>query len=163
LDVTLGTLRLVFISKGAKHIAPIVGFVEIFIWVSVIAQMLSHANGFWSYFSYAAGYAVGTYIGLSLEIKIGFGYLILRVFTAKTGHDLVTTLNAANFGATMIEGYGAVSRVNIIETVFRRTSLSEVTRIIGDYDHNAFYTVEDVRTKQKGIFARYLGLSRHQK
>ena len=65
-DVSLGTLRIIFVSKGEKYIAPVIGFVEVFIWVVIISQILTRANDLVSYLSYAAGYASGNYIGILL-------------------------------------------------------------------------------------------------
>ena len=55
-DVTLGTLRIVFISKGKKFLAPIFGFIEVLIWIAIIGQILEHAAGdIICYIAYAAG------------------------------------------------------------------------------------------------------------
>lgn len=155
IDVSLGTIRIVLVSRGAKHIAPFVGFVEIFIWVVVIAQVLQHADGWLSYFCYAAGYAAGTYAGLSLESKIGFGYAILRMFTKQPAASLILELNRNGYGATMMMGEGAVYKVNIVESVVRRVNIKDVERIMERHDPAAFVTIEDVRTRHKGIFAKY--------
>lgn len=154
-DVSLGTLRIVFVSRGARHLAPVVGFVEVFIWIVVIAQVFTNAKGFVSYFAYAAGYASGTYIGLTLENKIGFGYVILRYFTKINGSKLVAELNHSGNGATVIKAEGAVYKVDIVETVIRRTDIRKVEKIMLAHDPDAFYTIEDVRTRRRGIFAKY--------
>ena len=155
IDVSLGTLRIVFVSRGARHIAPVIGFVEIFIWIVIIAQVFKHADGFWAYFSYAAGYATGTYLGLTLENKIGFGYVKLRLFTKLHGHSLVATLNHQGYGASLIKAEGAVYKVEIVETVVRRVDLRKVESLMQQHDPGAFYTIEDVRTRRRGIFAKY--------
>ncbi|MDD2560397.1 MAG: DUF5698 domain-containing protein, partial [Bacteroidales bacterium] len=64
IDVTLGTLRIIFVSKGQKTLAPLIGFFEVFIWIVVISQILSRANDLVAYLSYAAGYATGNYVGI---------------------------------------------------------------------------------------------------
>lgn len=155
IDVSLGTLRIVFVSRGARHIAPVIGFVEIFIWIVVIAQIFNQANGFLAYFSYAGGYAVGTYLGLTLENKIGFGYVILRLFTKLHGVGLVNTLNQKGYGATIIAAEGAFAKVDVVETVVRRVDLRQVENMLQQFDPEAFYTIEDVRTRRRGIFAKY--------
>jgi len=43
-DATLGTLRIIFTSRGKRHLAPLLGFVEVFIWVTVIAQLTKGAH-----------------------------------------------------------------------------------------------------------------------
>ena len=80
-DVTLGTLRIIFVSKGERKKAPIVGFFEVFIWVVIISQIFSHANDIIAYLAYAAGYAAGNYVGILVENKIAFGFQLFRVYT----------------------------------------------------------------------------------
>ncbi|HQG08883.1 MAG TPA: DUF5698 domain-containing protein, partial [Dysgonamonadaceae bacterium] len=77
-DVTLGTMRIIFVSKGEKYKAPLIGFFEVFIWVVVISQILSRANDLVAYVSYAAGYATGNYVGILLEQRIAYGIVVCR-------------------------------------------------------------------------------------
>ena len=152
-DVTLGTLRIIFVSKGERYKAPIVGFFEVFIWVVIISQIFSHANNIIAYLAYAGGYAAGNYVGILVENKIAFGYQLLRVYTKKDATDLLKVLNKKNIGATLIKGEGAVSQVHIIEIVISRKAQEEAIGLITTFDSTAFYVVEDIRYKQKGIFA----------
>ena len=151
-DVTLGTLRIIFVSKGERYKAPIVGFFEVFIWVVIISQIFAHANSLLSYVAYAGGYAAGNYIGILVENKIAFGFVLFRVYTKKDGHQLAQILNKNNYGSTFIKGEGVISEVDIIETVVSRKSQHSVRKIIDDFDRDAFYIIEDIRSKQKGIF-----------
>ena len=152
-DVTLGTLRIIFVSKGERYKAPIVGFFEVFIWVVIISQIFAHANSLIAYVAYAAGYAAGNYVGILVENRIAFGYQLLRVYTRKDVSELIKDLNKQNIGATFVKGEGAVSQVHIIEIVISRKSLDEVVAMITRFDADAFYLVEDIRYKKKGIFA----------
>lgn len=152
-DVTLGTLRIIFVSKGEKKKAPIVGFFEVFIWVVVISQVFANASSWISYVAYAAGYATGNYVGILVENKIAFGYQLLRVYTKQGGRELAQLLNKNGFGSTLIRGEGAVAEVDIIDTVISRKSQKRVISIIDSFDPNAFYLIEDIRSKEKGIFA----------
>jgi Uncharacterized protein conserved in bacteria len=152
-DVTLGTLRIIFVSKGERYKAPVVGFFEVFIWVFIISQIFAHANGLVSYLAYAGGYAAGNFIGILVENKIAFGYVLFRVYSKKDGHQLAQLLNHENFGSTFIKGEGVISEVDIVETVVSRKSQQQVKKIIDNFDPSAFYLIEDIRSKQKGIFS----------
>lgn len=152
-DVTLGTLRIIFVSKGERYKAPIVGFFEVFIWVVIISQIFAHADSIVAYLAYAAGYAAGNYVGILVENRIAFGYQLLRVYTKKDATELIKLLNKKDIGATFIRGEGAISQVHIVEIVIDRKSLNEVIIIISEFDSNVFYLVEDIRSKKKGIFA----------
>lgn len=154
IDVSLGTLRIIFVSKGEKNKAPLIGFVEVFIWVVVISQILARANDMVSYLSYAAGYAAGNYIGLILENRIAYGIVLCRIYTQKNGYELIQTLNKLNFGATMTHGEGSTNEVDIIETVVDRKEMKVLQQAINQFDSNSFYVVEDVRTKKNGIFPK---------
>lgn len=153
-DVSLGTLRIIFVSKGEKNIAPVIGFVEVFIWVVIIAQVLSRANDLWSYLAYAAGYAAGTYIGLHIEAKIGFGFIKYRVFTLGNGLDLIEALNKRGYGSTLVHGEGSTAEIDIIEAVISRKDTKTVENLINEFDPKAFLVLEDVRAKQMGIFSK---------
>ena len=153
-DVSLGTLRIVLVARGEKKLAPIVGFVEVFIWIVIIAQVFSRANDLLSYAAYAAGYATGTYVGMLVEARLGLGFVIYRVFTMQNGLDLSRHLHQSGFGATMTHGQGSVSEIDIIEAVIARKNIRALEAIIHDFDPNAFYVVEDVRAKQRGFFTR---------
>lgn len=159
-DVTLGTLRIIFVSKGEKLKAPIIGFFEVFIWVVIISQILTRANDMVAYLSYAGGYAAGNYVGIIIEKRIAFGIILCRVYTNKPGLKLVNLLSLKGFGATMMHGTGSVNQVDIIETVFDRKKLKHVSGIILDFDKDAFYVIEDVRTRSRGIFPKSNNLLR---
>ena len=153
-DVTLGTLRIIFVSKGKRGLAPVIGFFEVFIWILIISQILSRASDLIAYISYAGGYATGTYVGMLIESKLAFGVLLYRVYTKENGSSLVKLLNASGFGATLVQGEGSVGKVDVIETVVDRQLIKKIEAVIRNFDSHAFYVTEDVRTAQNGIFPK---------
>jgi len=157
-DVTLGTLRIIFISKGKKILAPLFGFVEVLIWITVIGQVLEHSAGdIVCYVAYAAGYATGSYVGMLVEERLALGLHLIRVFTKKEGAVLTQLLNAANFGATTVVGQGVEGEVHIVETIVNRKHSSKAQALITNFDATAFFVVSDVRSVQRGIFASIRG------
>lgn len=157
-DVTLGTLRIIFVSKGKRNIAPFIGFFEVFIWIVIISQILGKANDLIAYLSYAAGYATGTYIGMYIESKLAFGVLLYRVYTKEDGTLLTKLINQSGFGATLVKGTGSVGQVDVVETVVDRKQMRTIESTINQFDNDAFYVIEDVRTAQNGIFPKTASL-----
>lgn len=151
-DVTLGTLRIIFVSKGLKYAAPFLGFFEVLIWVIAISQLLSNLGTWVSYLAYAGGYATGNFVGMRLEEKLAIGTLLVRITTAKHGRTVMQILNSNGFGATLIEGEGSTGKVDIIQTVTSRKHIKKVEKLITQYDSSIFYTVEDVRMVRHGVF-----------
>jgi uncharacterized protein YebE (UPF0316 family) len=151
-DVTLGTMRIIFISRGKRHIAPVLGFVEVFIWIAVVAQIVSGANNLVAYLAYAAGFATGNYVGMYIEERLALGTLILRIILPKNGLDLVTLLHKAGFGVTSVDGLGANGPVKLIYTVVKRRDLALVLEIIHQVAPKVFLSIEEVRSTEEGIF-----------
>ncbi len=151
-DVTIGTLRIIFVSKGNKVIAPILGFFEVFIWIVVIGQIMSHLNNYLYFIAYAAGFAAGNYVGLLLEERMAMGRVLIRVISAKDGNKLIKVLNQKGFGATMVEGEGSTGRVQIIYSVVDRKKMNCAIGVIEEFNPKAFYSIEDIRKANAGIF-----------
>lgn len=152
-DVTLGTLRIIFISKGKKLLAPLFGFIEVFIWITVIGQILEYAAGdIICYLAYAGGYAAGSFVGMMVEERLALGTQLIRVFTKKAGSELVKLLNKNNYGATSAFGEGVEGEVSIVETFVNRKSSKYVQQLISSYDPSAFYVISDVKSVKRGIF-----------
>ena len=152
LDVSLGTMRIVFVSRGMKYLAPITGFFEVIIWLLAIRVIMQNLNNAVCYFAYGAGFAMGTYIGIKIESKMALGSSVVRIITSKDASELIDFLRSKNYGVTSIEAQGSMGKVNVIFMIIKRQSFKEVAEIIQRFNPKAFYTVEDVRAVSEGIF-----------
>lgn len=146
IDVTLGTLRIVFISKGDKVIAPILGFIEVLIWLIAITQVMQNLNNFVSYLAWAAGFAAGNFLGLRIEQKLALGQMVVRVITVEPAENLIERLSGQGYRLTCIDARGTRGKVNLLFMIVKRKKLDTVIGIIRDYNPQAFYSVEDVRS-----------------
>lgn len=152
LDVSIGTIRIILISKGLKKIAPVLGFMESFIWIVAVSQIMLNLNNFFYYFSYSLGFATGTYIGIVLEEKLSLGFVIIRVITYKDAVDLVNHLRASNYSPTVLNAEGQNGNVKVLFLVIKRSNSIELINSIKTYNPNAFYTIEDVKFVSGGVF-----------
>ncbi len=151
-DVTIGTLRIIFVSKGNKLIAPVLGFFEVLIWIIAITRIIENLNNPFCYVAYAAGFATGNYIGLKVEEKLAVGIVLIRIITSGKTDELMQSLHSGNIGATLVDAGGSQGKVNIILTIVLRTRINDVLGIIMAANRYAFYTVEDIRMVNRGIF-----------
>ncbi|NLH17914.1 MAG: DUF2179 domain-containing protein [Phycisphaerae bacterium] len=151
-DVTIGTIRVILVTRGARKLAPLLGFFEVLIWLIVVSQVMRNLSNPACYIGYAAGFATGNFFGMFLEEKLAIGMLIVRVITPQKADDLIGALNQKGFGATSIEATGANGHVNVIFSVVQRSELGKVVELIQRYYPKAFYSVEDVRFAREGIF-----------
>ena len=151
-DVTLGTLRNVFISKGFRNIVPFIGFCEVSIWLLSIKQIMQHLDNPVCFIAFAGGFAMGTYVGLRVEKRLAIGMQVLRIIIHQNAQPLIDMLQSANFGVTIIDGHGAKGPVKIIFTIIKRKDIDYVRRLIHDTNPQAFYSIEDVRVASQGVF-----------
>lgn len=151
-DVTMGTIRVIFISKGIRHLAPFIGFFEVIIWLLAIGQVMNNLTNVVSYIAYGAGFATGTYIGMYIEEKISLGLTSVRIITKEAPQELMQYLRSQNYGVTSVEGEGATGRVKMVFTIIRRQDLPRVVHMIKKFHPNAFYSVEEVKSVEEGIF-----------
>ncbi|HLR33645.1 MAG TPA: DUF2179 domain-containing protein [Fodinibius sp.] len=144
-DVSFGTLRILFVSRGMKARAALLGFVEVLIWVIVIAQLMQHLDNWINYVAYAGGFAAGTYLGITLENKLKVGTIMIRIITNKDATELLEQLKEADVMHTSIDASGSEESVKVIFTVVKRKRWKEVSSLIKAFDKQAFYSIEDVR------------------
>ena len=147
-DVTIGTIRLIFVAKGFKFLSPILGFFEILIYIVTITQILSNMTNGWLYISYAAGFAAGNYVGICIEEKLSIGKVMIRIVTQKYSKILIQNLKDKNYVLTVIDGEGKKGKVKLIFSVIRKKNVKKVIAIINKTNPNAFYSIEDVRYAQ---------------
>ena len=155
-DVTLGTLRIIFTARGMKYLAPLLGFVEVFIWISVIAQITKGAHNIVAYLAYAGGFATGNYIGMFIEDKLAMGMLVVRAIIPGSVQELTKVLSEKGYGVTRVNAHGSQGPVNLIYTIVMRKNLPEVAEIIQGAYPTAFFTVEELRSAEHGVFPRSL-------
>ncbi len=152
-DVTIGTIRIIVVSKG-NRLAPLLGFIEVLIWVVVISQVMNNLNNWVCYIFYAGGFATGNYIGMIIEEKIALGMVGLRLVTAKPAIELINCLKDKGYGLTYIDAKGLRGPVNVMFITLSRKKLNELIELINKYNPGAFYTIEDIRMVNKGVFAQ---------
>lgn len=159
--VTLFTLRIIFIARGKKVLAPLVGFFEITIWLFAIGQVMQHLGDFTCVLAFAAGFTLGNYLGMLTEKWLALGTVVVRTISGKDTTDLVQELQAAKFGVTSLDAEGARGRVKVVFTVIPRKELDDVLGIVRRFDPVAFYSVDEIQEAGPGIFPerkRFRGL-----
>lgn len=152
IDVTFGTIRIIFISKGEKFLAPLFGFFEIIVWLFAIGQIMQNLTNVTYYFAYAGGFATGNFVGMYIEERMAMGTLIIRIITNKDASDLMEALKLKNYGITIVDAQGATGDVKIIFTVIKRKNVEDVVGMIKQFNPKAFFSIEEVRVAREGVF-----------
>ncbi len=144
-DVSLGTLRIIFVNRGMKFVAPIIGFFEVFIWLVVIGQIMQNLTNVVNYIAYAGGFAMGNFVGIFLEQKLAMGIVLLRIITMKKAKELIDHFRGLGYRVTHVPAEANDGKVEIIFVPIKRKEIKSVISAIKRYNENALYTFEDVR------------------
>ncbi|MBN1949589.1 MAG: DUF2179 domain-containing protein [Bacteroidales bacterium] len=144
-DVSIGTLKIILISRGNRTLAPVLGFFEVLVWLLAVTRIFENLDNWVCYLAYALGFALGSYIGILLEEKLALGFQLIRIITRKEAVHLTNILRGKGYGVTYIPAEGSAGKVGILYSVVNRKNLNDIIPIIKEHNPNAFYTIEDIR------------------
>ncbi|MFA6597212.1 MAG: DUF5698 domain-containing protein [Ignavibacteriaceae bacterium] len=141
-DVTIGTFRTILVVQGRRYLAGLAGFFEVLIWVFAIRIIFQHLDNIGNLFGYAVGFSIGNVLGITLEQKVGLGFLQLTIISKYYTEQLVHALRRAKIGVTIIPGEGGTGGVSIIICLVPRKLRKQTILLIESIDNEAFITVQ---------------------
>lgn len=150
--LTVSTLRIIFVARGHKFLAPLLGFFEIVIWLFAIGETMRNLDNWTCFIAFALGFTLGNYLGIVIDKRLALGTAIVRIITNRDATALISQMRAANFGVTQLDGHGATGKVQIVMTVVKRKQLTDIVSLIDTHQPGAFYAVEDLQSAREGIF-----------
>lgn len=149
-DVSLATTRMLLAVRNQRRLVPVIGFVEILIWLLAVGHAIRHLDSSWHVVAYAGGFAAGNYVGLWIEEKLAIGLATVRIISRQGGVELADALREQGFGATEFAGQGREGTVEMVFTAARRRHIPRILREIDRWDPDAFVTVEEPRAVHRG-------------
>jgi uncharacterized protein YebE (UPF0316 family) len=144
-DVTLNTLRIIYLSKGYRSLVPILGFFEVLIWLLAVTRIFQDLDNWVSYIAYPLGFAIGNYVGMRIEERLAIGVELIRIITKKDPRNLIDALRDNGFSVTALSAEGSKGEVGILYSIINRKNLQKFVKLIQEFNPKAFYTIEDVR------------------
>lgn len=150
--VTTATIRVIFISRGKRGLAAVLGFVEISIWLFAISHVMRNLDNPWCMLAFAAGFTLGNYLGVTLERRMALGKTGLLLFSRNSPALLIRELRSKGFGVTNWRGQGAEGEVEVIQTVIPRRDQEVAVELIQRHDPAMFYIIEEIHETESGVF-----------
>ena len=149
-DVSLDTIRILFISKRLKYLASVIGFFEVLVWLMAMKQVMQNLDNIGYMLAYAAGFATGNFVGMYIEQMLSIGKVIIRIIS-RDCDGLVDSLRAYGCGVTSIDARGLGGPVKIIFSIINRSDIDAVVARIREFNPQAFYSVEDVTSARQAV------------
>lgn len=151
-DMSLDTLRMLFVMRGRKGIAWLLGFCQSAIFVVAITSVLNNLDNLLNIIGYAAGFATGTVIGITIEERLAIGHTHLRIISSRRGAAIAERLRAEGHAVTEIPARGKDGMVTMLAVSVRRKNIDQVRNMVNDVDTEAFITAEDIRPLRQGFW-----------
>lgn len=151
MDVSLDTLRIIFINRHLKTFAALIGFFEIMIWLLAMRQVFQNLSNPLCFIGYAAGFATGNYVGVCIENRLSIGKVMIRIITRDGADELMAFLKSAGYGITSIPAVGVTGPVKVIMSIIERQNLDHIVEMIRQYNPQAFYSIEDIRFVSEAV------------
>jgi uncharacterized protein YebE (UPF0316 family) len=154
-DVSINTIRIIYVLGGRKWTATILGFFESLIWLMAIRQIFEHMDNWLCYVAYPAGFASGIFVGMIIEERIAYGKVIVRIITRRDITTLLEYLGSQKQRYTHVNAMGPDGPENLVFTVLQRENLDSLLLTLKDILPSAFYTVEKVnRAAESGTIVQ---------
>ena len=149
-DVSLGTFRTIVVFRGHKILASLIGFFEITIWLVAASQVLTNLDQWYLGLAYASGFAVGTYVGISIESRFAIGNELIRCISFNRD-VLAGKLRKEGFKVVSFDGdMGETYPVELLLIIEKRRNVSSLIQLIKELDQTAVYSVSDVKSVYEG-------------
>lgn len=145
IEVTISTLRIVFISKGQRNIGVVMAIFEISIWVTLAGTII---NGITEdplkMIAYIAGFAIGCYIGSWLEERIALGITNFNIITnEQTSEKIISILIEEKIGFTTLDAHGQKDSNKYIVAYVARNRKRDILKKLKSINENFFLTMSD--------------------
>lgn len=151
-DMSLDTIRVLFVMRGRKGLAWMLGFVQALIFVVAISSVLANLDNVLNVLGYAAGYATGNVVGILLENRIAIGFTLVTIISSKRGAMVAESLRHSGYAVTEIPARGKDGTVTYLNVTVRRKEVSSVETVALESDPSAFITSDEVRPMRRGYW-----------
>lgn len=152
LDVSLGTIRTIITVKGKTIVASIIGFIELFVWFVIVKEAINtEETSLFVAFSYAGGFAVGTFLGSILSQKFIQGTLNVQIITSKP--ELIEKLRDSGYAVSVmdIKGQDISKGKYMLFIGINNRSFDHLKEITQKIDSKAFIVVNETKYVQNGF------------
>ena len=145
-DVSINTIRIIFVMSGRKWISTLLGFFESLVWLLAIGQIFQHIDNIYSYIAYPAGFAAGIFVGMFIEERLAYGKVVVRLITREPLDPLLPFLDEKKWRYVMLNGESHEGAQQILFTVINREHIDLLLERFREHFPSGFYTIESVKS-----------------
>ena len=155
LEVAVATVRMVLTARGNRLVSSLLAAIEITLWIIVASNvLLGITEDPLRAVAYGLAFAIGIYIGISIEDKLALGLAQVEVIAEyDEAHEIVAKLRDNNYGVTTFECEGLEGKKQSLVLKIHRKDIPVTMALLKEYEH-LFVTVSDIRKLSIGSIGR---------
>jgi len=150
--MSLDTIRVLFVMRGKKSYAWVLGFIQAAVYIVAITSVLSNLGNWLNVLGYAGGFATGNVVGMWLDDKMAVGHSHVRIISSTLGSAIADKLRQDGFAVTELPARGRDGVVTMLTCNVLRKRVNAVRDIARKIDDDAFITAEDIRPVRRGFW-----------
>ncbi len=152
IEISIQSLKTCMMVKGQRLKAAGLGFIECMIWGLVISTIISTlGDNLFLLLFYCMGYAVGLFLGSTIENKIALGTSNVELIAnEESTAKIIAYLKEKNNGYTVLEGRGSKEKMNMIFIVIARKETPKMLKEIRALCDNKVFVVASEVSKYAG-------------
>lgn len=151
-DMSLDTLRVLFVMRGRRLPAWVLGFGQATIFVLAITSVLNNLDNPLNIIGYAAGFATGNVVGMLIEEWLAVGHIHIRIISPRRGAAIAESLRTEGYAVTEIPARGRDGMVTMLTCDVLRKNVDKVRKVVNNVDMEAFITREEIRPVRRGFW-----------
>jgi uncharacterized protein YebE (UPF0316 family) len=156
---TLGTLRVVAVTRQMRLLSSFLAFIEALTFAVTLGNIVTDLDNFWNLMAYCGGFSAGNFIGISIENRFITSYRSVNVITNRNGREIAQALRHKGYGVTETLGEGRDGTVTMLRSVVTHRDVPKLLTILHDVAPDAFVAVEEARAVEHG----WIQAARNQK
>lgn len=151
-EISIQALKTCMMVKGQRLKAATLGFVECMIWGLVISTIVTTlGDDYLLLIFYCFGYAMGLFLGSTIEGKLAIGTSALELFASDENTKMIIAyLKEHNMGYTVLDGHGSTDKMNMVFIVLARKETQKVLKDIRKICDNKVFVVASEVSKYAG-------------
>ena len=154
IDVTLGTIRMIFVIRGEKIPAALIGFVEIMVYTVALSLVIGSLDNPVKLLVFCTGFAMGVLLGSEIEERLALGYRGIQVTIEAEQYSLIDELREAGYPVTTWQAFGKTGPKLMLNIIVKRGMAKPVAKQIYEKCPHAFVVMMEPKKFSGGYIKK---------
>lgn len=154
IDVSLGTIRMIFVIRGDRIPAAIIGFFEILVYTLALGMVVGALDNPVKLLVFCTGFALGILVGTYIEERLALGYRGLQVIIEREQAHIAKELREEGFPVTCWEATGKAGPKLVLNIIVKRNMAKLVADRIYEKDPHAFVVLMEPKQFRGGYIKK---------